>query len=80
VASGEFFSLLGPSGCGKTTTLLSVFDNVAFGLRYAKTSKEELRTRVGAADLVSMPSFQSQPVPTGWQGAAAGAVGLHPWL
>jgi len=34
---------------------LSVFDNVAFGLRHASTTKSELRTRVGAAlDLVSM--------------------------
>src|SRR6202046_3241410 len=37
---------------------LSVFDNVAFGLRYAKTTKAELRTRVSSAlELVSMTSF-----------------------
>ena len=40
---------------------LSVFDNVAFGLRYAKTTKPQLRARVGAAlDLVSMTSFASR--------------------
>src|SRR5215469_8546014 len=40
---------------------LSVFDNVAFGLRHAKTTKSQLRTRVGAAlDLVSMTSFASR--------------------
>ena len=40
---------------------LSVFDNVAFGLRYAKTTKAELRTRVGSAlELVSMTSFASR--------------------
>jgi spermidine/putrescine transport system ATP-binding protein len=40
---------------------LTAFDNVAFGLRYAKTGKADLRTRVGAAlDLVSMTSFSSR--------------------
>ena len=40
---------------------LSVFDNVAFGLRYAKTTKAELRTRVSSAlELVSMTSFASR--------------------
>jgi len=40
---------------------LSVFDNVAFGLRYAKTTRTELRSRVNAAlDLVSMTSFASR--------------------
>jgi spermidine/putrescine transport system ATP-binding protein len=35
-----------------------VFDNVAFGLRYAKVTKAELRRRVsGALELVSMSSF-----------------------
>ena len=40
---------------------LTAFDNVAFGLRYAKTGKADLRTRVSAAlDLVSMTSFASR--------------------
>ncbi len=40
---------------------LSVFDNVAFGLRHAGVTRGELRTRVGAAlDLVSMSSFASR--------------------
>lgn len=40
---------------------LSAFDNVAFGLRYANTTKAELRTRVASAlDLVSMTSFASR--------------------
>ena len=40
---------------------MSVFDNVAFGLRYAKCSKAELRTRVGKAlELVAMTSFASR--------------------
>jgi spermidine/putrescine transport system ATP-binding protein len=40
---------------------LSASDNVAFGLRYAKVTKAELRSRVGAAlELVSMSSFASR--------------------
>jgi spermidine/putrescine transport system ATP-binding protein len=40
---------------------LTAFDNVAFGLRHAKTTKSQLRARVGAAlDLVSMTSFASR--------------------
>jgi spermidine/putrescine transport system ATP-binding protein len=40
---------------------LSVFDNVAFGLRHARVTKAELRTRVGASlDLVSMSGFASR--------------------
>jgi spermidine/putrescine transport system ATP-binding protein len=40
---------------------LSVFDNVAFGLKYADASKAELRTRVGdALSLVSMSAFASR--------------------
>src|SRR6201997_5508471 len=40
---------------------LSVFDNVAFGLKHAQVSKSELRTRVGdALSLVSMSSFASR--------------------
>jgi spermidine/putrescine transport system ATP-binding protein len=40
---------------------LSVFDNVAFGLKHASVSKAELRTRVGdALSLVSMSSFASR--------------------
>ena len=40
---------------------LSVFDNVAFGLRYASVTKAELRTRVGdALSLVSMTGFASR--------------------
>ncbi len=40
---------------------LSVFDNVAFGLRYARATKAELRTRVGdALSLVSMTGFASR--------------------
>src|ERR1700744_98266 len=40
---------------------MSVFDNVAFGLRYAGCSKAELKTRVGEAlALVDMTSFSSR--------------------
>jgi spermidine/putrescine transport system ATP-binding protein len=40
---------------------LSVFDNVAFGLRHAAVAKSDLRTRVGdALSLVSMSSFASR--------------------
>ena len=40
---------------------LSVFDNVAFGMRYARVTKAELRTRVGdALSLVSMTGFASR--------------------
>jgi spermidine/putrescine transport system ATP-binding protein len=40
---------------------LSVFDNVAFGLKHAAVSKSELRTRVGdALSLVSMAGFASR--------------------
>jgi spermidine/putrescine transport system ATP-binding protein len=40
---------------------LSVFDNVAFGLRHTRITKAELRTRVGASlDLVSMSGFASR--------------------
>ena len=40
---------------------LSVSENVAFGLRYAKVTKAEMRSRVGSAlDLVSMTSFASR--------------------
>src|ERR1700742_777903 len=40
---------------------LSVFDNVAFGLKHASVSKAEARTRVGdALSLVSMTSFASR--------------------
>ncbi|HEY3881086.1 MAG TPA: ABC transporter ATP-binding protein [Trebonia sp.] len=40
---------------------LSVFDNVAFGLKHAQVSKTELRQRVGEAlSLVSMDSFASR--------------------
>src|ERR1700751_4754792 len=40
---------------------LSVFDNVAFGLKHAQGSKSELRTRVGdALSLVSMSSCGSR--------------------
>jgi len=40
---------------------LSVFDNVAFGLRHAHVTRAELRKRVGSAlDLVSMSSFASR--------------------
>jgi len=40
---------------------LSVFDNVAFGLKHAAVAKSELRTRVGdALSLVSMSSFASR--------------------
>ena len=40
---------------------LSVFDNVAFGLKHASVSKEELRTRVGEAlSLVSMAGFSAR--------------------
>src|ERR1700760_443505 len=40
---------------------LSVFDNVAFGLKHATVSKAEARTRVGdALSLVSMTSFASR--------------------
>ncbi len=40
---------------------LSVFDNVAFGLKHAPVSKSELRTRVGdALSLVSMSRFSAR--------------------
>ena len=40
---------------------MSVFDNVAFGLKYAGCSKAELKTRVGGAlALVDMASFSSR--------------------
>ena len=40
---------------------MSVFDNVAFGLKYANVSKSELKTRVGEAlALVDMASFSSR--------------------
>src|SRR6202035_2356699 len=40
---------------------LSVFDNVAFGLKHASVSKSELRTRVGdALSLVSMSGFSGR--------------------
>jgi spermidine/putrescine transport system ATP-binding protein len=40
---------------------LSVFDNVAFGLKHASVSKSELRTRVGdALSLVSMTGFSGR--------------------
>ena len=39
---------------------LSVFDNVAFGLRYHKLSKQEIASKVHAAlDLVQLRSFES---------------------
>src|ERR1700728_3905331 len=40
---------------------MSVFDNVAFGLKYARCSKAELKTRVGEAlALVNMTSFAAR--------------------
>jgi spermidine/putrescine transport system ATP-binding protein len=40
---------------------MSVFDNVAFGLKYAKVTKAELKTRVGEAlALVDMASFSAR--------------------
>ena len=40
---------------------LSVFDNVAFGLKHASVTKEELKQRVGdALSLVSMSDFASR--------------------
>jgi spermidine/putrescine transport system ATP-binding protein len=40
---------------------MSVFDNVAFGLKYARVSKSELKTRVGEAlALVDMASFAAR--------------------
>ncbi len=40
---------------------LSAFENVAFGLRHARVTKAELRSRVGAAlELVSMSSFATR--------------------
>jgi iron(III) transport system ATP-binding protein len=43
---------------------LSVFENVAFGLRAHKRPKDEIAERVAAAlDLVNMREFHSRPVP-----------------
>ncbi len=59
-----------------------MFDNVAFGLRYAKTTKAELRTRVSSAlELVSMTSFATRrpgQLSGGqqWRGSAPGPVAL----
>ena len=42
---------------------MNIFENVAFGLRIAKTPEEEIRRRVGEAlELVNLPGYGKRPV------------------
>ena len=59
---------------------LDVAENVGFGLRYQRATKEEVRRRVGAAlDLVQMgAAVQAQAPPALRRPAAAGRAGARP--
>ena len=59
---------------------LSVFDNVAFGLRHAGVTKAEMRTRVGASpDLVSMSGFASRRPRNCPAASGSGWLWRGPW-
>jgi sulfate transport system ATP-binding protein len=50
IERGKLIGLLGPSGSGKTTSYalfkhMTVFDNIAFGLRVKKVSETEIKNR-----------------------------------
>jgi spermidine/putrescine transport system ATP-binding protein len=74
VQKGEFLCILGPSGCGKTTTMtrmvfqnyalfphMTVFDNIAYGLRMMRVPKNEIQDRVEEVlSLVKLDGFEKR--------------------